>query len=238
MTLINIFLGAIFLIAQNTTDPQKIVDQCIKAHGGKNYKKDFKFEFRDMSYTYHMRKGQFEYTRQFEKDGHAIADLLTNDGFTRSVDGEKTPLGIKESTAYSNSINSVIYFALLPSFLNDDAVNKSYLGTVNIKGKDYHKIQITFDAEGGGVDHDDVYIYWINKKDKMIDYLAYSFHVNGGGVRFREAYNRRMVSGVVFQDYINYKHDKTTPVADLDKHFSAGTLNELSRIELQNVISY
>jgi len=70
-----------------------------------------------------------------------------------------------------------------------------------------------------------------------VDYLAYSYHVNGGGVRFRSAYNSREVDGVRFQDYINYKHDSTTPVEEMDEYYLKGELKELSKIELRNIIS-
>jgi hypothetical protein len=37
-------------------------------------------------------------------------------------------------------------------------------------------------------DFDDEYMYWI-KDTRKVDYLAYSYHVNDGGVRFRAAFN-------------------------------------------------
>lgn len=37
-----------------------------------------------------------------------------------------------------------------------------------------------------------------------MDFLAYEYNVNGGGVLFREAFNSRMIEGMRFQDYINY----------------------------------
>jgi len=94
---------------------------------------------------------------------------------------------------------------------------------------------VTFDQEGGGVDHEDVYVYWVHKQDMTVDYLAYSYQVNGGGVRFRSAYNRRKIGGIIFQDYINYKHDKDTPVSSLDALYETGKLTELSKIELKNI---
>ena len=70
-----------------------------------------------------------------------------------------------------------------------------------------------------------------------MDYLAYSFQVNGGGVRFREAYNPRTVGGIRFQDYVNYKHEnKDFPVQQLDQAFLNKELKELSRIELKNIV--
>jgi hypothetical protein len=61
----------------------------------------------------------------------------------------------EKETAYANSLNSVIYFALLPHGINDDAVNKEYLAETTIKDQPYHKIKITFDPEGGGSDYEE-----------------------------------------------------------------------------------
>lgn len=236
-TLILLFLP--FLInAQQSHDPQNIIDQAIRKHGGKNYaKKTFQFDFRDKTYTYQNRKGQYTYMRSFISEEGTIKDILTNKGFLRTINGNEVSLDPVKSKAYSNSVNSVIYFAMIPHFLNDDAVHKEYIGTKDIQGHVYYKIRVTFKEDGGGQDHDDIYVYWIHTKDYTVDYLAYSYHVNGGGVRFRSAYNNREVAGVRFQDYINYKHDSTTPVEEMDEYYLKGELQELSKIELRNIIS-
>jgi hypothetical protein len=77
-----------------------------------------------------------------------------------------------------------------------------------------------------------VYIYWFHATRHTLDYLAYSFLVNNGGARFREAIQPRVVSGVLFLDYINYKPtSETYALATLDSLFEAGQLEVLSRIE-------
>lgn len=211
-----------------------IINASIKKHGGDQYQDaHFAYDFRKYHYEFHYVKGEYTYERH-SKDG-ATKDILTNKGFKRTVDNKEVELTEKKIRGYSNSVNSVHYFAFLPSFLNDPAVHKKRVGESTILGKEYYKIQVTFDEEGGGDDHDDIYMYWINKKEFTMDYLAYSFHVNGGGVRFRSAYNQRAVGGIIFQDYVNYKHDKDTPVADLDVLFEKKELIELSKIELKNI---
>ena len=114
---------------------------------------------------------------------------------------------LKDSIAnvYANSVNSVHYFANLPYGLNDPAVNKEFLGEVAIKDKEYYKIKVTFDQKGGGKDYEDIYLYWFNKETFKPDYLAYKFYVDGGGIRFRVAYNERYLGGIRFVDYENYE---------------------------------
>jgi len=212
----------------------EIINRSIKKHGGDKYQNaHYAYDFRKYHYEYHYVEGIFRYERH-TKDGK-IKDILTNDGFKRMEDNKEVKLTEKKVRGYSNSVNSVHYFAYLPSYLNDGAVNKRLVGESTILGKDYYKVEVTFDQEGGGDDHDDIYMYWIDKADFTMDYLAYSYHVNGGGVRFRSAYNQRNVGGIVFQDYVNYKHDKDTPVADLDELFEKNELIELSKIVLENI---
>lgn len=227
-----------FLSASSQSDSQKeaqkIIDKVIKKHGGKKYKDaHYEYDFRKHHFTYHFDDGLYQYERYDQATD--TKDRLTNEGLVRYRAGKLLKLNAKENKSISGVVNSVHYFAFLPYFLNDAAVHKDLIGTGTIKGKEYYKIKVTFDEEGGGQDYEDIYIYWFNKKDLTLDYLAYSFHVNGGGVRFRSSYNRRTVNGIIFQDYINYKHDKSTPVEDLDRYYDSGELIELSRIELKNI---
>ena len=227
-------LVAFFQSDAQQMDANDIVDACIKKHGGDKYNNaHFFFDFRKHHFEYHYKNGQYRYERH-SRDGRN-KDILTNDGFKRTVDGEEVELTEKQIRGFSNSVNSVHYFAFLPFFLNDNAVNKKLFGESTIKGKEYFKVQVTFNQDGGGDDHDDIYMYWIGKEDFALDYLAYSFHVNEGGVRFRSAYNKRVVGGITFQDYVNYKHDKDTPVSELDALFENSELIELSKIELMNI---
>lgn len=225
------------VFGQQSLTAQDIVDRCIKVHGGKKYEKShFIYDFRDKRYTYTYDKGKFEFTRSFsDTSGIDIKDIMTNEKFERLENGKTVSLDEKKSTSYANALNSVNYFAFLPFRLNDPAVNKKLLGEIDILGSSYYKIEITFDQQGGGDDYDDIHIYWINKESFTMDYMAYSFEVNGGGVRFRKAYNVRHVGGVRFQDYVNYKHHKNTPVTQMDILFEQGKLEELSRIELKEI---
>lgn len=216
-------------------DAIKIINKAIKKHGGEKYNDaHYAYDFRKYHYEYHYVDGDYRYERHSKEDN--TKDILTNSSFKRTMYNKEVVLTEKQINSYSNSVNSVHYFAFLPSFLNDKAVHKKLIGESTILGKEYYKIEVTFDKEGGGDDHDDIYMYWINKEDFSMDYLAYSFQVNEGGVRFRSAYNKRNVGGIIFQDYVNYKHDKDTPVSELDVLFEKGELIELSKIELVNIV--
>ncbi len=213
-----------------------IIENTIQAHGGDLYDSaHYGFTFRKNAYTFHNNGDQYKYTVVKEKDGITTKDVMHNNGMTREIDGVSIPLTADDQFRYSQGVNSVIYFATLPHKLKDKSVNKKYIGETTIRNKNYDIILITFDEEGGGKDHDDQYHYWINKETKLIDYLAYNYTVNKGGVRFRSAYNTRNVDGIVFQDYINFKAPVGTPLIDLPRLYEANQLTQLSLIETENI---
>jgi hypothetical protein len=140
------------------------------------------------------------------------------------------------ATRYSNSVNSVHYFAQLPYGLNDNAVQKELLGEATINGNPYFEVGVTFKQEGGGTDFQDKFVYWIHKENYTVDYLAYSYETDGGGIRFREAYNVRYVDGIRFADYNNYKPESLeVSLTDLDALFAKGALKLLSKIETESI---
>ncbi len=217
---------------------QKIVDKAIAvACDGHCETAEIDFDFRDKHYRSKKNNGEYSYSRRFKNATVDIEDAINNNGFQRSVHG--TPVKMTDSLipAISESINSVHYFAQLPYGLNSPAVNKEFLGETIIKDAPYYKIGVTFSEEGGGSDFEDKFVYWIHKTNYTVDYLAYSYLVNGGGIRFREAFNPRTVGGIRFADYNNYKPSGSlTDIKTLDAAFEAGELKLLSKIILENVV--
>jgi hypothetical protein len=224
---------AVLWACKSDEQAQEIIDKSIVAHwGGPQDQVEMDFDFRDIHYHLVKSSSAFEYSREFRDTlGIKIKDVLTNDGFQRFRDDMPVEVSNDRTTAYSNSINSVMYFMVLPLVLNDSAVKKSYIGEVTVKGKPYYLVEITFRKKGGGKDYDDIYLYWFNAETFLMDYLAYEFHVDGGGKRFREAINRREVNGVIIQDYRNYKADHVEDLLVLDGLFEEGKLELLSEIK-------
>lgn len=213
----------------------KIVNQSIEAHGGAAYDTLLMaFQFRDKTYKIDKRGGNFEYTRVFiDSLGNDIEDVLNNEEFIRYANSEVIEVEPKKSKAFKNALNSVVYFALLPHGLNDEAVIKEYLGETQLRDEKYFLIKVSFKEEGGGEDHDDEFLYWVNSETHLVDYLAYSFHTDGGGLRFREVTSRKKVGGIVLQDYNNYKPKSDNyELTDLSGLFESGQLEKLSEIIL------
>jgi hypothetical protein len=134
-------------------------------------------------------------------------------------------------------LNSVIYFATLPYKLQDASVHKNFIEETTIKEKQYAIVGVTFGQAGGGKDFDDEFHYWINKETHKIDYLAYNYRTHDDGVRFRAAFNTRVIDGLTFQDYINYEAPWGTALKDSPKLDEQGRLKELSQILTENVVN-
>ena len=216
-----------------TTADQWIQDS-ITAHGLEQWDgQTIAFSFRDHSYTLWRQGGQYEYTR-FKLEGRkATLDRLNSTGdFSRTVNDRPVKVVDSMRFKYSESINSVGYFFALPLPLLDKAVIREKGNQITIGDQSYQTILVRFNQEGGGTDFEDVFRYWINTETKTLDFLAYKYATDGGGVRFREATKRTEVSGMIFQDYKNFKPEsKETPLDSLPQLWESGALKLLSEIE-------
>lgn len=216
---------------------QDIVDKAIEtACNGNCETATIDFTFRDRQYKSERKDGEYKLERILSDSTVTTRDILTNIDFKRYKNDTLIIVPDSMITRYANSVNSVHYFAQLPFGLNAPAVKKELLGEAIVKGETYYEIEVTFSEEGGGTDFDDVFVYWIHKENYTVDYLAYEYAVNGGGIRFREAYNTRVVNGIRFVDYNNYKpQNLSIELVDLAKMFEEGKLKLLSKIETENV---
>ncbi|MGB5479646.1 MAG: DUF6503 family protein [Eudoraea sp.] len=219
-----------------TIDVQDIIDKSIEVSGGNLYSScNISFTLRDIRYELENNTGRKILKRIINNDSTTILDILKHNGFERTINGNPVIVADSMAVKYSNSINSVHYFAYLPYGLNDPAVNKKLLGETQLGDRQYYKVEVTFDEEGGGEDFDDIYIYWFNKETFKPDYLAYEFNVDGGGTRFREAFNERIINGIRFVDYNNYKASKNISVYELEALFKTKELELLSTIRLEDI---
>lgn len=194
------------------------------------------FDFRDYHYEYLHTDTGLVRSRIFKDTlGRTIKDVWSRNELERYIDGVLTKITQEKADAYRNSINSVFYFAFLPKSLKDPAVKLEYMDSVTINSEKYHKIRVTFSEEGGGEDHEDVFMYWFDMDNYSMDYLAYSYQTNGGGMRFRSVVDRQKINGIIFQDYANYAPPKGSKLNELDQLFNKGKLEQVSTIEQKNI---
>jgi len=241
MRLLTILALLVILISckekESPLTAQSIVDQSIAVSCQGNCEHAvIDFIFRGKAYKSIRDGGAYSMERLANDSLGRVRDVISNNGFQRFMNDTLVQVADSMVTKYSNSVNSVHYFAQLPFGLNAPAVKKELLGETTIKGEPYFEIGVSFNQEGGGTDFEDRFVYWIHKKEYTVDYLAYSYDTDDKGIRFREAFNPRVVNGIRFVDYNNYKTDDlSTPLTDLDTLFEAGSLKLLSKIETENV---
>ena len=215
---------------------QSVVDKSIHFYGmDKLEGKTINFDFREFHYRVELNGDDWFYERSFtDSTLGKVKDQLSAKGFVREIDGLVVPQSSKDSLKFAESVNSVVYFALLPLKLNDDAVEKKNLGSVMCNGRSYNQLEVTFKQENGGTHHQDVYYFWFEEKDHSLDYFAYS----SGGNRFRAVNGLvNAGNGFYFQNYINLenKGDQKVPLSNYHVLFEQDKLSRLSEITLSNV---
>jgi len=220
-----------------TLTADQIVLKAMEVHGSDDLvNSTMTFSFRTADFMVNRKNGDFLYGRLTTRNSDTITDHYTNKKTTRYLNGIPQQLPDSVLTGITSGVNSVIYFAQLPYSLDGDAVNKKIKGIDTVNGERYYEIEVTFDENGGGEDHDDVFIYWIHQQDFTIDYLAYSYCEEECGFRFRESVNRRNINGVIVQDYNNYRAKVQDPdLTELDDLFQNDGLELLSEIKTENV---
>lgn len=237
MKILHILLLGVLLVSckekEGLSEADKIIAKAVEKAGGDRYEKaDIEFRFRNRTYYSSRKGGEFEYTRTQTDSLGEVKDVLSNDGFRRFRGEQEEKLSDSLAGVFAESVNSVHYFVQLPYGLQDEAVRTRLVGEDTINGKPYYEIEVRFAQEGGGKDHEDVYMYWIRKEDFTVDYLAYRFFVNEGGIRFRVAENPRVIEGIRFVDYENYKtNDLSTPLSKLDDLYAENELIKVSDIK-------
>ena len=236
-----IYFCLLFLISctqvEKALSAEQIIEKAILFSGAdKIGNSEVSFKFRDKEFEAIRKNGSFQLFRTFTKDSVSIKEVLTNNGLQRLIDTKVVQVPDSMVSVYSNAINSVHYFSVLPFGLKDKAVRKKLLKATTLKGKEYYKIEVTFSEDGGGEDFEDVFIYWIGKEDFLIDYLAYSYHTNGGGKRFRVLKEACLKNGVRFVDYLNYKPlNSAISLIDIDMEYESNQLKMVSEIILEDI---
>ena len=214
-------------LSENKISPDYIIQKAIE-YSGKDKIKDNKviFEFRDKTYISERICNQFKLTRIDSSKN--VKDVFYKDEVKRKINGKSVQLADTTAAAIKSSINSVHYFVHLPYRLKDPAVMAKRLKDDTINNKAYYQLQVKFKEKGGGEDFQDIYHYWFDQEDFSLDYLAYKFYTNDGGMRFRAKRIEKRLDGVIFQDYNNFK-----PASDniqIDQLSTAYKNNQLEKV--------
>ncbi|MEM6927590.1 MAG: DUF6503 family protein [Myxococcota bacterium] len=211
----------------------EVLKDAAEAHGlARDQRLDVAFSFRGTPYRLHLDGTDVRYERTVE----GIVQRLRGNRFEVLRDGEPLALPPQQSDGLRRSLNSVGYFATLPRPLFDEAVIATSLGRTSLAGRQWDTVEVAFREEGGGDDHDDVFRYWFDPTTHELGFLAYTFTVNDAGVRLRKVIARHDVEGVVLVDWSNHGwNGRGHTIEAAVKAFEAGTLPQLSTIELDEI---
>jgi len=219
-------------------NPIAIVDAAIQTHGGDRFDNSrIRFTFRGVRFEYFRDAGVFRYERTYRDPlNRTVSEVMWNDGTSKSVDGAQVELTPAERERVEYDLNSVIYFGFLPFRLRDPGARLATLVPDTVRGEPYYRVEVTFDAENGGVDSDVRFVHWIHQESHTLDYFSYRYSRDGGGVRFRRAVNRREIGGILLQDWENFgPAGEVTDIATLSRDFEGGTLDLLSVVAFEDV---
>lgn len=212
---------------------EEIIEKTIKLAGGEKYTRaTITFNFRDHNYKTKRRGMEFSLERQYISASDSIREVVSNSGFQRYVNDSIRIIPDSLVTRFNKEIKTVNYFAHLPYGMDNRGLVKDLLGETLIKGEPYFQLKMTFGQGESGMTGHDEFMYWIHKEDYTLDYLAYKFVEDEEGLRFRAAYNPRVIEGIRFVDYKNYTFSNTNIIlSELDELYEADQLKLLSTIE-------
>ena len=129
-----------------------------------------------------------------------------------------------------------VYFAFLPSRLDDPSVGLEDLGREDWDGRALRKVKVTFEA-GTSTDAEDEFLYWFDPDTARLEQFAYSYERNDGGLRFRKLINYRRVGGILFFDQKNYGIDGPGLSVDLiSPEFFRDSMHHVSTVELKDIL--
>lgn len=220
-------------VSEEKLTAEHIVNKSIEASGTDKFNRAIvKFDFRNYTYKSDIGCGENLLERIKSETSDTIQDQLVYPELTRKINNKRVFLDDSIANLYGESINSVHYFVQLPMRLNDPSAIKTYHGIQRISEVEYHVIEVQFQKEGGGQDFQDIYKYWFDVENFQLQYLAYTFLVNGGGIRFREVINETFIEGIRFVNYNNYApENKNISIDHIANYFEKGELQLVSTIE-------
>ena len=220
---------------QEAQEIEEIIEKTIELAGGENYKRaTISFNFRDYTYKSERNGLEFSLERQFTEGSDSISDVVSNTGFQRYVNDSLRIIPDSLLVRMNKEIKTVHYFAHLPYGMDNRGLSKELLEEARIEGEPYYQLKMTYGQGASGVAGHDEFIYWIHKENFSLDYLGYKFVEEEDGIRFRAAYNPRVINGIRFVDYRNYISRKSDiELAELDELYESGKLELLSSIETE-----
>lgn len=222
---------------------EDVVTAAIERHGGDRFDQvSIRWEFRSVPFGLDRDDGRFRYSRvMLDEQEIDILQVIGNDGTWIEVNGVPQELDASTRPTVESEINATVYLGFLPFRLDDAAVRMTDLGTAELEGRLYRKVEVSFEEDGGGRGWENRFVYWFRDGEWTLDYFAYAEPTTPPTTRFRRAVNPREIGGLLIQDYENYAVDGPAAespdfdIADYDRLFEEGQVRLVSMVEFENV---
>lgn len=217
-----------------------IVDRAIEHHGGEIYRHsetelDLCSKSGCFQVTARLDGDRWAYTVSGKSGGSQLRVRSAHDALTIHRNGVEETVAADKEQRFRDWAMARVYFCFLPFRLNDPSVYKQDLGLVDWDGRRLHKVKVTFEV-GTSTDAGDRYMYWFDPETARLEYLAYSYDDNGGGIRFRRAIRHRRVGGLLFFDQENYGIDGPGLSVDaIDAAYVRDAMRHVSTVRLEDI---
>ncbi len=222
-----------------------IVSRAIEHHGGDVYRhSETELDLCSKSGCFHVVArvdgDRFAFTVSGQSGGAQLEVRSSNDALEVSKDGAPLAVDANQEQKYRDWAMARVYFCFLPYRLDDPSVRQQDLGLVDWQGRRLHKVKVTFEA-GTSTDAGDEYVYWFDPESARLEYLAYSYDDNGGGLRFRRSVRHRRIGGLLFFDQENYGVDGGSAdgpglsVDSIDDAYARDRMRHVSTVRLESI---
>ncbi len=222
------------------TSRPAIVDRAIEHHGGELYRhSETGVDLCSKSGCFHvvalLDGDRFVYTVAGTSGGARLEVRSSNDALEVRRDGEPLAVEPGGEQKYRDWAMARVYFCFLPFRLGDPSVRHQDLGLVDWDGRRLHKVKVTFEA-GTSTGAGDEYVYWFDPESARLEYFAYSYDDNGGGLRFRRTVRHRRAGGLLFSDQENFGADGPGLSVDaIDAAYVRDAMRHVSTVRLEGI---
>lgn len=242
LCLLSWFLALAPIAAQAAAPTSRvaIVDRAIEHHGGEIYRhSETKLELCSKSGCFKVAATvdgeRWVFTVSGKSESSQLRVTSSNDSLIVERDGMEEAVAADRRQRFRDWAMARVYFCFLPYRLNDPSVYKQDLGLVDWDGRQLHKVKVTFEA-GSSTDATDEYMYWFDPETARLEYLAYSYDDNGGGLRFRRAINHRRVGEILFFDQENFGvNGGGLSVDAIDAAYVRDAMRHISTVRLEGI---
>ena len=218
-----------------------IVDRAIAHHGGSLFAAsrvtyDVCSKSGCSSVSVEMNGGSFEYDVTAAVGATERRVRSRNSSVELWESGEVVPVPTSErGQQLRDWAMQRVYFNFLPFRLNDPSVFKEDLGTEVWQGRPLRKVKVTFEPDSS-TDASDEYLYWFDPETARLEQFAYSYDVNGGGLRFRKLFNYRRVNEMLFYDQQNWGTEGSDlSVGLVTEEYVEAEMRHITTVELREL---